>query len=171
METETGTQEMLMHGQPQKQHQWLHRLLGDWTMQAQASMGPDKPPMDSSGSESVRSIGGLWVVCEGEGEMCGGAPATMVMTLGYDPQTQRFVGTWIGSMMTRLWVYDGWLDDAEKVLTLEAEGPSMAGDGTLAKYRDVIELKSDDHRVMTSHVLGEDGSWTQFMTASYRRKQ
>ncbi len=55
------------------------------------------------------------------------------------------------------------------MLTLEAEGPSMAGDGQMATYRDVIELKSDDHRVLTSHVLREDGTWQQFMTAHYRR--
>ena len=62
-------------------------------------------------------------------------------------------------------------DAAEKVLTLNAEGPSFAGDGKLAKYKDAIELKSDDHRVLTSHVLGDDGKWQGFMTANYRRKK
>ena len=46
----------------------------------------------------------------------------------------------------------------------------MAGDGTMATYRDVIELKDDDHRVMTAHVRGNDGTWQQFMTMTYRRK-
>jgi len=91
------------------------------------------------------------------------------MTLGYDPQKKRYVGTFIGSMMTHLWVYDGALDAAERVLTLDAEGPSMAAEGKMAKYQDVIELKSDDHRMLTSHVLGDDGTWHQFMTANYRR--
>ena len=62
--------------------------------------------------------------------MPGGGPATTLMTLGYDPEKKRFVGTWIGSMMTHLWIYDGALDAAGKVLTLDAEGPSFAGDGT-----------------------------------------
>jgi hypothetical protein len=34
----------------------------------------------------------------------------------------------------------------------------------------VIEFKSDDHRVLTSHILGDDGEWHQFMTAHYRRR-
>ena len=156
---------------PQKEHQWLQKLVGEWTYDIEATMEPGKPPEKSSGTESVRSLGGLWIVAEGLGEMPGGGAATTMLTLGYDPQKQRFVGTWIGSMMTNLWVYDGALDAAERVLALDAEGPSMAGDGKIAKYQDRIELKSDDHRVLTSHVLGEDGEWHGFMTVHYRRNK
>jgi hypothetical protein len=157
---------------PQKEHQWLQKLVGEWTSEAEAMMEPGKPSETCKGTESVRSLGSLWILAEGQGEMPGGGAATMLLTLGYDPQKKRFVGTWIGSMMTHLWVYDGALDAAERVLTLEAEGPSMAAPETkMAKYRDVIEFKSDDHRVLTSHMLGEDGKWHEFMTAHYRRKK
>jgi len=161
---------MMMKAEPQKEHQWLHTLLGEWTSEAEATMEPGKPPETFKGTESVRSLGGLWILAEGQGEMPGGGAATTMMTLGYDPQRQRFVGTWIGSMMTNLWVYDGGLDATERVLTLDAEGPDMAGEGKTAKYRDVIEFETDDHRVLTSHMLGDDGTWRQFMTAHYRRK-
>jgi hypothetical protein len=159
-----------MMAEPQKEHRWLQKLVGEWTSEAEM-MEPGKPPDKAKGTESVRSLGGLWFLAEGQGEMPGGGEATMLMTLGYDPQTKRYVGTWIGSMMTHLWIYDGELDAAERVLTLNAEGPSMAGDGKMAKYKDVIEVKSDDHRVLTSHVLGDDGNWQHFMTANYRRKK
>jgi hypothetical protein len=157
--------------QPQKEHQWLQKLVGDWTYESEALMGPGQAPAKWGGAESVRSIGGLWTVAEGEGEMPGGGVATMIMTLGYDPQKKRFVGTWFGSMMTHLWVYDGALDAAGKVLTLECDGPSFTEPGKTAKYRDVIEVKSDDHRILSSHALGDDGKWHQFMTAHYRRKK
>jgi len=80
------------------------------------------------------------------------------------------VGTFIGSTMTYLWLYDGELDAVGKVLTLNAEGPSMLGDGTTAKYQDVIETVSDDHRRFRSRVLADDG-WREFKTAEYRRKK
>ncbi|AXK38846.1 DUF1579 domain-containing protein [Crenobacter cavernae] len=153
-----------------KEHQWLQQLVGEWTYESEAGMGPGKPSETFAGTESVRSLGGLWVLCEGRGEMPGCGMATTLMTLGYDPQNKRYVGTWVGSMMSYLWVYDGSLDAAQKVLTLNAEGPDFVTEGKLAKYRDEIEIKSEDHRVLTSHVLGDDGNWHRFMTASYRRK-
>ena len=93
------------------------------------------------------------------------------MTLGYDPDKGRYVGTWIGSMMTHLWVYEGALDAAERVLTLETEGTDMSGEGKLTKYRDAIEFKSEDHRVVVSSVQDDHGEWQQFVTATYRRKK
>jgi hypothetical protein len=170
METNTTLQEPTMQPQPQKEHQWLQKLVGEWTYETEAVMGADQPPERSTGTENVRSIGDLWVLAEGRGEMPGCGMATTLMTIGYDPQKHRYVGTWIGSMMTYLWIYDGELNASENVLTLNNEGPSMSGDGKMAKYKDVIEFKTDDHRVMTSHALGDDGQWHQFMTVNYRRK-
>lgn len=171
MSTSETQLDPMMNPKPQKEHMWLQKLVGEWTYESECSMGPDKPPEKTDGTESVRSLGGLWVLCEGQGEMPGGTPGTTLMTLGYDPQKKRFVGTFIGSMMTYLWVYDGELDEAERVLTLNAEGPDFAVPGKMAKYKDVIELKSDDHRVLSSHLLGDDGNWHGIMTANYRRKK
>lgn len=160
-----------MQAEPQKEHQWLQRFVGNWNYESECSMGPGQPPQKFAGTESVCSLGGLWVLCEGRGDMPGGGIGLTLMTLGYDPARKRFVGTFIGSMMTHLWIYDGALNAACTTLTLEAEGPSFTGDGKMAKYRDVIEFKSDDHRTLSSFGLGDDGKWTGFMTAHYRRSK
>jgi hypothetical protein len=151
---------MEMKATPQKEHQWLQKLVGEWTSEAEATMEPGKPPETFKGTESVRSIGGLWILAEGKGEMPGGGAATTLITLGYDPRKKRYVGTFIGSMMTDLWLYDGALDAAERVLTLDTAGPSMAAEGRMAKYKDVIELKSAEHRVLTSPCWAMTGSGT-----------
>ena len=171
METNQTEHASHMPVQPQKEHQWLQKLVGEWTYEIEATMGPDQPTEKSTGTEIVRSLGEFWILAEGQGEMLGCGPATTLMTLGYDPQKQRYVGTWIGSIMTYLWVYDGELDAGETVLTLNSNGPSMTGDEKLGKYKDMIEFKSSDHRVMTSHTLGNNGQWQHFMTAHYRRKR
>ncbi len=156
--------------QPQSEHQWLQRLVGEWTFEGECQMGPDQPPMKSTGQESVRSLEGLWTIGEGSGEMPDGGECRSIMTLGFDPQIKRFVGTFVASVMTHLWPYNGTLDAAGKVLTLDSEGPSCTGDGTMAKYQDIIEFLSEDHRTLSSQFLGPDGQWVPFMKAHYRRK-
>jgi hypothetical protein len=150
------------------EHRWLDRLVGAWSVEGECVMGPDQPPMKSFGNETVRSLGGLWTLGEGTMTFDGGT-GTSIMTLGYDPAKQRFVGTFTASMMTHLWVYSGTLDATRKVLTLDTEGPSFAGDGTYAKYQDIITFLSDNHRLLTSRYLLPDGSWITFMSANYRR--
>ena len=154
---------------PQKEHQWLHKLVGDWTCESECSMGPDQSPMKNTGKETVRSLGGLWTVGEGENQMPDGDIFQSIMTLGYDPLLQRFVGTYVAGCMTHLWPYNGSLDANEKVLTLDSAGPSFVGDGTMAKYQDIIEFLSDDHRTLSSRYLGPDGQWVPFMKAHYHR--
>lgn len=171
METIQTEQTSPMPAQPQKEHHWLQKLVGEWSYETEAMMGPEQPSEKSTGTETVRSLGGLWILAEGQSEMFCAGHATTLMTLGYDPQKQRYVGTWIGSMMTYLWQYDGELDAGETVLTLNSEGPAMTGEEKLGKYKDVIEFKSDNHRVLTSHMLRDDGQWQHFMTAHYWRKQ
>ena len=169
METSKTQQEATMETEPRKEHLWLQKLIGEWTFEGEATMEPGQPPAKFTGTECVRSLGDLWYLAEGQGEMPGCGPATTLMTLGYDPQKNRYVGTWIGSMMSHLWVYDGALDADGRVLTLAAEGPNA--EGKMAQFKDVIEVKSDDHRVLTSHMLGDDGEWHEFMTANYRRQK
>jgi hypothetical protein len=160
-----------MKVEPQKEHQWLQKFVGDWTFENEAVMGPDQPPVKFSGTESVRSLGGLWIIGEGKGEMPGGGPGEMIVTLGYDPAKKRFVGTFVASMVTNLWVYEGELDEAGKLLTLNTEGPGMSGDGKMTKYQDIYEFINDDHRQLRSQMQGDDGKWIQFMKADYYRKK
>lgn len=158
-----------MKTEPEKGHHWLQKLIGEWVYEGEATMAPGQPAERFKGTESVQSLGSLWIQANGKGEMPDGDTAMTVMTLGFNPQTKRYVGTWIGSMMTHLWLYDGELDAAEKVLTLNAEGPAMNTPAAMAKYRDVIEIVNDDHRTLSSYMLGDDGEWHSFMRADYRR--
>ena len=59
METTQTEQTSSMPAQPQKEHQWLQKLVGEWTYEIEATMEPDQPPVKSTGTETVRSLGGL----------------------------------------------------------------------------------------------------------------
>jgi len=149
---------------PQAEHEWLHRFVGEWAFDSETPT----PGENCAGVQTVRSIGGLWIVGEGQGTMPDGSPSIMVLTIGYNPKKGRYVGTWIGSMMTEFWVYDGERDG--DTLSLYTEGPAFEGEGT-AKYKDVIEWIDDDHYRFSGHMQGPDGEWQKFMTSIYTRKR
>ena len=155
---------------PQTEHEWLQRLVGAWT----ASMPPppeapaDAPPPEWT--ERVRSLQGLWVVGESDGEMPGMGPVSNVITLGYDPAKQTFVGTFVSSMMPNLWVYEGALEEDGTALALLTEGPDFEDATKTSRYREVIAFQDPDRRTFTSSVATEDGGWREIMRVEYRRK-
>ena len=154
---------------PSEHHRVLDRLVGDWlyvTSSAVEGYDPEDPL--KRWTEKVRSIGGLWVVAEGQGVM-GDDTATMIMTLGYDPRQGHYVGSWIGSMMDKLWIYKGWLENDGQTLILESEGPSMQDPSRTELYRDVIHFIDDERRTFSGSVRQPDGSFKTFMSSEAKR--
>ncbi|MFD1327527.1 DUF1579 domain-containing protein [Mycoplana ramosa] len=149
------------------QHHWLHRLLGDWDCSADAIAAP---PKNSTWTEHVRPLGGYWVLCEGRGLMPDGQEGETLMTLGYDPARDRYIGTWIGSMMNYLWHYDGVLEPTGNLLTLHSEGPDFKTEGKRVPYQDIITFIDDRHRTLTALVHKNDGSWEKMMEMHYWRR-
>jgi hypothetical protein len=160
-------QEMPKMPPPVKEHEWLNQFVGNWNYDTEIFMEPGKPPMKASGTESVRSLGGFWIVSDGKGEMMG-KPFNSVLTLGFDPQAKKYVGTWVDSVSSTLWKYEGTVDSAGKILTLETEGPCPMKPG-ITKFREVTEWKTKDERVFTSSIQGDDGKWTPIVRVTSRR--
>ena len=154
---------------PEPQHLWLKRFVGTWKMQAECMMGPDQPPMKSEGIETVRMLGDLWIIAEARATMPGCGEMSSILTLGYDPTRRKFVGTWIGSPMAHMFVYEGELNTATNTLPLNTTGPSFTDPTKTSQYQDTLELKSDNLRELWSQALGDDGKWLRFMTATYTR--
>ncbi|MBX9736967.1 MAG: DUF1579 domain-containing protein [Phycisphaerales bacterium] len=154
---------------PTAEHAWLKNFVGTWTFESTCNMGPDQPPMKSGGTETVRMLGDLWVVGESTGTMPGGGDMNAIMTVGFDPATKKYRGTWVGSPMAYMFVYEGDRPNNGNRLDLYTDGPSMAGDGTMTVYRDSVELITPDKRLLTSGTKTPDGQFHEFMRAEYRR--
>jgi hypothetical protein len=153
-----------------KEHAWLARLVGEWSYESAGVLNEGEPPERSTGTESVRSLDGVWIVCEGRGGTPGGGTSRSIMTLGYDVARRRCVGSFVGTTLTHLWVYDGEVDPSGEVLTLTTEGPGFSGEGALTRYRDVFEFRGDDARVQTSYYLDDaSGEWREMFTSTYQR--
>lgn len=157
-----------MFAKPQEEHNWLAPLLGDWEFTHFCSPGPDQDPLESTGKVMVRSLGGMWYLLESTGRMPEGDDWSSVMTLGFDPQQNRYIGSFVGSMMSHFWIYSGELDSTGKILKLSVEGPKFDGSG-MTLYEDSIEIISDDEWYLRSKILTDEGDWIQFMEGRHCR--
>ncbi|MBX3437027.1 MAG: DUF1579 domain-containing protein [Planctomycetaceae bacterium] len=155
--------------QPQKEHAWLERFVGEWTSTAEAKMGPGEPKFESTGTQKARMLGGFWMISEGEAAMMD-VTIHSILTVGYDPAKKQYIGTWTDSCNDHLWHYTGKVSEDGRTLTLDARGPNFAAPGTSANYRETIEFQNDDHYTFSSSVELEEGKWFTFMTAQYHRK-
>lgn len=153
---------------PGEEHEWLQKFVGDWDLDIEMLGAPDQPPMKSRGRDQSRMIGGFWLVSEGRNDAF---PYVCRLTLGFDPELKKYVGTWIDSMSSYLWHYVGSVDASGRILTLETEGPfpPMPG-GALSKFREVTEFKTDDHRVYTSSRLAQNGEWIACIRINFHRR-
>ena len=156
--------------EPVKEHTLLQQLAGEWEASADVSMGPDQPKMKFTATENIRTIGPFWIVGESTGTV-GEMPIESMLTLGYDPEKKKIIGSWVDSMQTHQWVYEGSFDKSGKVLTLETQGPCPLRPGETVNFKETIELKDKDHKVFTSSMEQQDGTWTEIMSSEYQRKK
>lgn len=154
---------------PAKEHALLGQFAGEWDLKAEAASVPGHEGVKAEGEESAKLVGGFWLIGEAKSSMQG-VPMTSVLTIGYDPEKKKYVGTFVCSMDSTLWKYVGSFDETGKKLTLETEGPSPV-DGKKVKFQETLELKDKDHKTFTSLMQGEDGKWTKIVTMDYRRKK
>jgi len=150
---------------PTEHHHWLKRMLGDWTFTHTCDT-PDGPT-HSSGTERVESFGDLWIIATGQGDIADAGLVRMRLALGYDPMKDKYIGTWIGSPMAQMFIYEG--SRTDDTLTLDTEGPSMDDPINIARYQDVYEIIDDNTRTIRSRTLGDDGNWIEFMRGEYTR--
>lgn len=153
---------------PQQEHKFLEKFVGEWDSEMKIVTGPDQPAMEKKGTQTAKMLGGFWVVSEGKGEMMG-QPMETLMQLGYDAKLKKYVGTWSDSCNDFMWKYEG-TAEGEK-LTLDTEGPNMTDPTKMAHYRDTFEFKSPNHYTLSSSMQGDDGGWTTFMLADFKKKK
>jgi hypothetical protein len=163
--------------QATEHHKWLAQLVGSWDGVAEMIMGPDQPPMTSKGAVHYRMLGELWLLGDMETPMDDDAPSCVNMiTLGFDPLQDKYVGNFISPMMTMMWIYSGSREGNK--LVLDTIGPDMSpgaepgpdGKPRMVPYQDIFEVVSPDEHTLRSQVKQDDGSWVQFMFCRYTRK-
>jgi len=155
---------------PGKQHEALKYFEGTWDATAKFMTEPGKPMAESKGSEKAELIlGGFWLSFEYKGEMMG-MSFTGRGTMGYDQQKQKYVGTWIDSMKSGLFLSEGKADEQFKVFTMMAQG-YCDSEGKAITMKQVYEIKDQDTYTLSFLTPNPDGKEMTTGTIEYKRRK
>jgi len=153
--------------QPTAEHERLAEHVGVWNVHCQFYMDPSQPPMEVQARETVEMHGAFWAVSLFEAEMFG-APFKGRATLGYDPEAQEYVSTWIDTMSPHLFKFTGNFDASGKVLEMSGEGFDCMTQ-TMTTFRTTEEHRDDGSRVFEMFMKMPDGAEWKLFTHVYTR--
>ena len=150
---------------PSAEHADLLKAAGIWHVKGRFFMAPDAPPMETTGVETVGSVGGFWVVGRYESEFFG-APFHGRGTAGYDAWKKVYVSTWVDSMSPSMISLTG--TKVGNVLTMEGDGVDPSS-GAPCRYK-TVESIEENTRVFTMYLVMPDGSDLRIMELTYTRR-
>ncbi|MFT7677478.1 MAG: hypothetical protein ACI8QC_001456 [Planctomycetota bacterium] len=146
-----------------EEHKRMLETVGEWTGVMVMDMG--QGPVSYDCTETITAVGELWVTsafhCEFMGMDFDGASS-----MGYDPETSTYTGTWIDSTTNHLTIQKGSFDKAKNAIVMEYEGPD-AMTGKMVPMR--LENVGTKDAYMMTFFQTVDGTTTQTMTISMKR--
>ncbi len=156
-------------GTPGAQHRELAKMAGSWTTKSKGWMEPDKPPMESAGfCEQKMILNGRYLQQEYTGEMMGNT-FDGINLIGYDNHTKKYVSTWIDSMSTGIYYFEGTASADGKTITQECayndpvRGPSV--------WRSVTRIVDDNTLRYEMYITSKGGKEEKMMEMTVARKQ
>jgi hypothetical protein len=156
-------------GTPGEPHKMLASLEGSWTTKTRGWMEPDKPPTDSTGTcEQKMLLGGRYLQQEYTGDMMG-EPFTGINIIGYDNHTKKYVSTWIDSMSTGIYCFEGTVSSDGKTITQEnsyddpVRGPMI--------WRSISRFVDDNTLEYEMYMIPKSGKEEKMMEMTVSRKR
>lgn len=156
-------------GTPGEPHKLLAKLEGSWTSKNKNWTDPDTPPMESVGAcERKMILNGRYLREEYSGDMMG-APFTGISITGYNNHTKKYETTWIDSMSTGIFKFEGVAGRDGKTITQECRfddpvrGPAV--------WRTETKIKDDDTVEFAMYLTPRGKKEEKMMEMKYIRKE
>jgi hypothetical protein len=156
-------------GTPGAPHKVLASMAGSWNTKTRAWMEPDKPPMEGTGTcEQKMLLDGRYLQQEYAGEMMG-SPFTGINLIGYDNHTKKYVSTWIDSMSTGIYYFEGTASRDGKRITQESRYDDPVRGPTV--WRSVTRIVDDNTLQYEMYLTSKGGKKEKMMEMTVTRKQ
>jgi Protein of unknown function (DUF1579) len=153
---------------PGPQHTQMAGMAGTWTTKTKSWMDPSQPPMESTGTcEQKVLLDGRFLQQECTGDMMG-QKFNGIGLMAYDNFTKKYKATWMDSMGTGLYVFEGTSSPDGKTINMTSnwddpmEGPMKA--------RTVTKIIDNNTQVFEMYGTGKLGKEMKMMEMTYTRK-
>lgn len=155
---------------PSEKHKVLENLAGSWNVQSKMFLGPNKPPMESKGTNEAKLIlGGRFLAEDYTSPGMMGQPFAGHGLTGYDLSKQKFVNVWVDNTGSWVTTSEGSIDASNKVITLT--GPMLdPQSGKNIPSKSVLRIESADKHTMEMFTV-IDGKEAKMMELTYTRKK
>ena len=153
---------------PNKEHGILMKDVGEWSIKGKMLMPNGFQTF--KGEEKVVAVGKFWTVSHYSSDAMGGLKGSS--TLGFDPVTGKFVGTWVDSFQPAVTHMKGTYDANSKTMTYETTGIGMDGKPMPGKI--IIQYKNENtHTFIMMHKdpTGQSDKMVKTMEMTYTRKK
>lgn len=153
---------------PGDPHKLLAGMAGSWSVRSMCTMEPGKPPMESTGtSEQKMILGGRFLQQEFNGEMMG-SPFTGIGFAGYDNHTGKYVSTWMDTMGTGIYYFEGTAGADGKTITQTCSYDDPVR-GPM-KWRSVTRIVDNNTLEFEMYCTDNSGKEEKMAEMTYTRK-
>lgn len=152
---------------PSEEHGILTQDVGEWTIEGKMLM--PEGFQEFKGEEKVVAIGEFWTVSHYSSDIFGGLKGSS--TLGFDPISKTFVGTWVDSFQPAVTHMKGTYDKDAKTMTYDTTGIGMDGKPMPGKI--VIQYTDENSHTFTMmhrDPTGQTDKMVTTMEMKYTRK-
>ena len=152
---------------PSAEHKIVMKDVGDWTIKGKMLMPEGFQEFEAE--EKVVAVGGFWTVSHYTSDIFGGLKGST--TLGYDPATGKFVGTWVDSFQPSATHMTGTYDEKTSTMTYDTVGVGMDGKPMPGKI--IVQYTDENSHTFTmmhKDPTGQTDKMVQTMEMTYTRK-
>ena len=154
---------------PGEPHKRPASLVGTWNTTTKEWMDPNQPPEESTGScKQTMVLGGRFLQQECTGTMMG-QPFNGMGVTGYGNHTKKYMATWMDSMGTALYCFEGTAGDDGKTITMESHYDDPMG-GPM-KLRAVTKPIDPNTEIFEMYGTDKSGQEMKMMEIRYTRKR
>jgi hypothetical protein len=153
---------------PGEPHKQMASMAGTWTTKTKSWMDPTQPPMESTGTcEQKVLLDGRFLQQECSGDMMG-QKFNGIGLMAYDNFTKKYKATWMDSMGTGLYVFEGTASADGKTINMTSDWEDPI-EGPI-KVRTVTKIIDNNNQVFEMYGTGKTGKEMKMMEMTYTRK-